>query len=79
MEVSTDVISVKLPQMENIPLTNPIHIAFANRLVSYNQSTGFARRYKLRKIAQIELIFGINSEEISQAGNCKTRLETQMA
>ncbi|XP_078343214.1 cadherin EGF LAG seven-pass G-type receptor 1-like [Oculina patagonica] len=34
VEVSSDVISVKLPQMENVPLPNPIRIAFANRLVN---------------------------------------------
>ncbi|KAJ7355115.1 hypothetical protein OS493_027904 [Desmophyllum pertusum] len=34
VEVSSDVISVKLPQMENVPLTYPLRISFANRLIN---------------------------------------------
>ncbi|CAH3162918.1 unnamed protein product [Pocillopora meandrina] len=34
VEVSSDVVSVKLPQMEMAPLTYPVRIAFANRLVN---------------------------------------------
>ena len=33
VEVSSDVISVKLPEMQSAALDSPIHIAFANRLV----------------------------------------------
>ena len=36
VEVSSDVISVKLPEMENAPLKHPISISFANRKVCIN-------------------------------------------
>lgn len=73
VEVSSDVISVKLPQMDNVPLTNPIRIAFANRLVSYHQVTGFLHVcINYGRLLKWSLFLEQTVKEISQARNCKT-------